>query len=611
MTYRTPRMGANSTPEGTTFRVWAPKARTVELTSDVTGTIGMVRDGDEFSTTVPNLAPGTLYRYLVDGRTAVPDPYARSLPQGVHGPSEVIDPNAFAWSDANWPGLSMNRLSVYELHVGTYTAGGTFASLRAELPTLRHLGVSAIELMPIHAFPGDRSWGYDGVGLFAPSARYGTPDDLRRLVDAAHNQGIGVILDVVYNHLGPEGNYLGALSDQYFTDTHSTPWGDAINYDGPGSRYVRDWAIDNACQWISEYHFDGLRLDAADTLRDDSDLHLMAELSDRVRAITEKPVLLFAEEAWNDVKTAHPRTEGGHGFDAVWADDFHHSVRVHLTGTQEHYYQDYSGAMPELCRGINDGFIYQGEPSTYSGEPRGTLVMDEPASAFLFCIQNHDQVGNRPFGERLHHEVSAERYAVASTLLLFLPQPALIFMGQEFAATTPFLFFSDLGDDLGEAVTEGRRNEFAGFRAFSDPAMKRSIPDPQAEETFKASKVDLLERIMNSGMYTLYRELLALRRDDLCLGGLDRGDLHAEPRGSHMLTVSRVSGDDHRLLVANFGAAAVLDDLAIIDASLILTTTDTRFGGIGAQPTVASAGNYTRVSIPARSALILGGRVVD
>ncbi|MFL5760718.1 MAG: malto-oligosyltrehalose trehalohydrolase [Thermomicrobiales bacterium] len=606
-------LGANLVADGVRFAVWAPKAAKVEVelrgeNSPSFYLLAAASDG-LYLGVIPGIGAGARYRFRLEGNQVAPDPWSRFQPEGVHGPSEVIDPSAFNWTDDSWPGLTMNGLVVYETHVGTYTREGTFKALIGQLPELKRLGIDAIELMPVAACPGRWNWGYDGVDLFAPSANYGHPEDLRRLVDAAHREGLGVILDVVYNHLGPDGNYLRVFSDDYFTNRHQTPWGDAINYDGPNSHRVRDFVIENACYWIREFHMDGLRLDATDAIVDDSPTHVLAEISARAHGASERNIVVIAEEARNDVRTVRPRQTGGYGCDAVWADDFHHELRVYLTGARENYYGNYLGSMELLATAINEGFIYQGEPLLSTGERRGTQVTDEPASAFIFCIQNHDQVGNRPFGERLHHDIDAGRYAVASALLLFVPEPVLLFMGQEFAASTPFLYFTDHEPELGRLVTKGRRREFSDFRAFSDEDMRDSIPDPQAESTFLSSKVDLRERVRNAGIYELYRSLLALRREDSVLAYRERSSVRASPLGAQAIVVHRWHGLDHRLLIANFGAATTLDrevtpglrDLPAGDARVLLDICAQRFSGNGEHISIRG----DQIKLPARSAVII------
>lgn len=558
MNAKTTALGATVLPGGVLFGVWAPKASSVDLIIEGTDTVGRVRldrqhDGIHTGF-VLGLAAGARYQFSVDGGPGAPDPRSKYQPDGVHGASEVVDLGAFTWTDGDWPGIANQNLSIYELHIGTYTEAGTFRSLLQQLDEIKRLGVRVIELMPVAEFPGRWNWGYDGVSLFAPSRAYGRPEDLQQLVDAAHRLGLAVMLDVVYNHLGPDGNYLRVYSDDYFTGRHVTPWGEAVNFDGPGSRAVRDFVIDNAIQWVRDYHLDGLRLDATDTIHDDSETHILAELQAAVRASTDRDVVIIAEEARNEVRTVQPLEEGGYGIDAVWADDFHHELRVILSNAWENYFADYAGSMESLARALNEGFIFQGQEAEFWGGPRGSKVTSEPANAFVIAIQNHDQVGNRPFGERLHHQVNFERYAVASALLMLAPETPLLFMGQEFAASTPFLYFTDHHQELGRLVTGGRRQEFGGFRAFADESAQALIPDPQAESTFLASKLKLEERELHAGAYRLYQRLLAIRHADAVFASQDRSRSRATPLGANAIALHRWQDDDHRLLLANFGA---------------------------------------------------------
>ncbi|MDA8218876.1 MAG: malto-oligosyltrehalose trehalohydrolase, partial [Dehalococcoidales bacterium] len=490
-------MGAEVRPAGVYFRVWAPAARVVEV--EIHGSAGPnyhrldAETGEVLAGLVPDVGAGTLYKYRLDEGQAYPDPYSRSQPEGVHAPSAVVDPTAYEWHDASWQGLSLQGLVLYQCHVGTYTPEGTFAALADQLPEIKKLGVNALQILPIAAFPGSRNWGYDGVDLYAPTANYGGPLEFKRFVDTAHGEGLGVVLDVVYNHLGPDGNYLRAYSPFYFTDRYHTPWGDALNYDGEHSHWVREYVVQNACYWLNEYHVDGLRLDATHAIFDKSPRHILRELSERARASLPpgRQVVLIAEHNGNDVRFLHPPEAGGYGLDLIYADDFHHEMRVILTGEREGYYVDYEGSADNVAKIIQEGFLYQGQLSAYMGRPRGTPTTDEPARQFLYCLQNHDQVGNRAFGERLNHMLGRNLYATASALLLLVPETPLIFMGQEFAASTPFLYFTDHNPELGKLVTIGRREEFKRFSAFSDPERREQIPDPQAEATFLRSKLDL------------------------------------------------------------------------------------------------------------------------
>jgi maltooligosyltrehalose trehalohydrolase len=479
----------------------------VSLESFLDGTFGAL---------VADAKAGDRYRYEIDGGSTFPDPASRFQPEGVHGPSEIVDPRRFPWTDGGWTGVPRNDLVLYELHVGTFTPEGTFAAAARRLPYLARLGVTAVELMPVADFPGARNWGYDGVDLFAPARCYGTPDDLRRFMNAAHASDLAVVLDVVYNHLGPEGNYLSVFSPYYFSDTHANPWGQGFNFDGPNSSMVRQFFIENALHWVHEYHVDGLRLDATHAIIDNDPRPFVAQLAARVKESSARPVYIIAEDHRNLARMIRPEGEGGWGLDGVWADDFHHKVRVALAGDNEGYYRDYTGSMSNLAKTLNQGWHFTGQYSTYLQEPRGTDPTGLPPRRFVFCIQNHDQIGNRALGERLHHQIDLAAYRAASVLLLCAPATPLLFMGQEWAATTPFLYFTDHPEALGKLVTEGRRNEFRHFSAFSDAAARGRIPDPQDEATFRASRLDWCELAHEPHASTLrlYARLLALRRHE-------------------------------------------------------------------------------------------------
>jgi maltooligosyltrehalose trehalohydrolase len=557
-------MGATPTSAGVAFKVWAPAASRVEVElTDPRRCVPLAAQADGvWAAEVDHVRTGDRYRYRLNGELLRPDPYSRSQPDGVHGPSAVADPNAFAWHDAAWRGIQIRRgLVIYQCHIGTATPGGTFDSMIDELPRLQRLGVSAIEPLPIAEFPGGRNWGYDGVDLFAPAHVYGGPEALKRFVDAAHQHGLGVILDVVYNHLGPDGNYLRDFACEYFTDRHQTPWGAAINYDGPGSHRVRKLVIDNARYWLHEYHADGLRLDATHAIFDESNVHVLAELTRAVRASvpSQREVALIAETSENDVRYLRPVEQHGFGFDAVWADDFHHSLRRYLAGDHEGYYADYTGTLDELARCIEQGWLYEGQATRRSGfeTPRGTPARDRPAYQFVYALQNHDQVGNRAFGERLHHQIDPRRYRAASTLLLFLPYTPMLFMGQEFGASSPFQYFTEHDPELGKLVTEGRRREFSAFSAFADPATRERIPDPQAASTFASSKLRVKEAATQPGssLHTLYQKLLELRRTDPVLADPAPERMEARALSDSVLAVRRWQPGQERLLLVNFGDA--------------------------------------------------------
>ena len=604
MTQQRATIGAWPKQGGARFRVWAPAAERVELVLFAGGRPGaahpLERQADGYHTAhIPGLSAGAQYMYRVDGGEPRPDPASRFQPEGVHGPSELVDPAAHPWGDAGWQGVALDDLVIYELHVGAATPEGTFAALIDRLDAIAELGVTAIELMPVADFPGGRGWGYDGVCLFAPARAYGRPDDLRRLVDAAHARGLAVLLDVVYNHLGPDGNYLREFSKGYFTDRHHTPWGDAINVDGPDSRPVRDFFIANALHWAHEYHIDGLRLDATHAIIDDSPTHLLAELAATVRASLPegRRFLLIAENEENDPEIVRP-AEGGApplsddpapvtawGLDGVWADDFHHQVRVALTGERDGYYADYSGTAEDLAATMRQGWFYQGQESAHLGRPRGAPAEGVEPPHFVYCIQNHDQVGNRALGERLSHDVGLDAYRAASALLLLAPHTPLLWMGQEWAASTPFLYFTDHNAELGRLVTEGRRKEFAGFSAFSGEA----VPDPQAAETFERSRLRWEEREQepHRGVLELYRDLLVLRREHPALRDRARVSFEAAAAGGALLLRRQTAEADPLLLVVSLGGPATLDlaeqpRLAGGEWKIYLDSEDERYGGRGA-----------------------------
>jgi maltooligosyltrehalose trehalohydrolase len=528
-----PTLGAVPDGVGTRFTVWAPEARVVEVELRAAGGFDRRRlapAGDGTFTAAFEVGAGTRYRFLVDGRGPFPDPASRSQPDGVHGASEVVDPRTFAWTDASWTGVAIEEAVIYELHIGTFTDEGTFAGAARRLPDLARLGITVVELMPLADFPGDRNWGYDGVSLYAPARCYGRPDDLRRFVDAAHALGLAVLVDVVYNHLGPDGAYHGQFSRFYHADRES-PWGRAMNLDGPHSGHVRRFLIENALHWLCEYHADGLRLDATHALLDGGTPHLVAEITTRVReTVTGRHALVVAEDHRNLAVMIRPPAEGGWGLDAVWADDFHHQVRRRTAGDRDGYYRDYAGTTEDLAATVSQGWFFCGQHSAYLGECRGTSPAGLPPWRFVICLQNHDQVGNRALGERLHHQIPLPLYRAVSALLVLAPETPLLFMGQEWAATSPFLYFTDHESGLGRLVTEGRRREFARFAAFADPGVRERIPDPQAESTFTSSRLRWADRDDEPQASTLryYRALLAARRTD--------PTLHPSSRGSGRVT---------------------------------------------------------------------------
>jgi maltooligosyltrehalose trehalohydrolase len=553
-----PHLGARIAHGWVAFRVWAPRADTVEVflenqPPDCSPLQPLTRSPNGYFHSVLPVQSGDMrYRYRVNHGNFFPDPASRFQPAGVHGPSQVVDLARFPWTDAAWPGPARDDLSIYELHVGTFSPEGTFDGVTRRLPLLRDLGVTAIELMPVGDFAGQRNWGYDGVAPFAPARCYGTPLDLQHLVDTAHGLGLAVILDVVYNHFGPDGNYTGVFSPYYVSTTHQTPWGTCLNFDGPESEPVREFFIQNALHWLGEYHFDGLRLDATHAIVDDGPRHFLAELADRMhREFPNRRIVLIAEDHRNLAHMLRPTAERGWGLDAVWADDFHHAMRRLLAGDHEGYYRDYRGESEELAAALNDGWLYTGQHSTHLGEPRGTDPAGLAPERFVFALQNHDQVGNRALGERLNHQIDLATYRAASAVLLLAPQTPLLFMGQEWAASSPFLYFTDHNPELGRLIAEGRRSEFGHFSAFADPKHRERIPDPQAETTFGQSKLnwDERDRDPHRGTLALYRALLALRRGEPALRAATRATFDATTWDADTLVMRWGGNDGSRLML--------------------------------------------------------------
>jgi maltooligosyltrehalose trehalohydrolase len=564
--------GAECRDDGSVrFRLWAPAARQVELCLEGANNLARFlldrRDHGWFELVTDVAKPGTQYRFRIDDAKEVPDPASRFQPQDVHGPSEVIDPAAFDWQDDAWRGRPWEEAVIYELHVGAFTPSGNFSSVRGRLDYLADLGITALELMPVADFPGKRNWGYDGVFPFAPDSTYGRPEDLKELVESAHKRGMMVLLDVVYNHFGPEGNYLDSYAPQFFTDRHRTPWGNAINFDGPESRDVRDFFIHNALYWLTEYHFDGLRLDAVHAIMDDSTPHILRELADAVRSSVEpdRHVHLILENDRNQAGYLQ-RTEQcqPQAYNAQWNDDIHHALHVLITGERDGYYSDYSDRpVDRLGCCLSEGFAYQGDVSLYrNGQERGERTVGLPPTAFISFLQNHDQVGNRAFGERLTTIADPRAVRAAVAILLLAPSPPLLFMGEEFATETPFLFFCDFEKGLAEAVAAGRRNEFARCARFNDPATRAGIPDPNAAPTFEASRLDWDEPAQprHREWLRFYRQLLKLRCQHIVSRLSDACAVKAgyEVHGDRGLTAHwELPGRSKLTLLANLGTASL------------------------------------------------------
>ncbi|HTU52230.1 MAG TPA: malto-oligosyltrehalose trehalohydrolase [Acidobacteriaceae bacterium] len=569
-------------PDGCRFQLWARRGAKIELvieTDPSRDAIPMSADDDGmYRAYVDSAGPGTRYWFKIDGAGPFPDPASRYQPLGVHGPSQVIAAEEFQWKAKNFRAPSLRELVIYELHVGTFTQVGTFLALIDKLDYLRELGVNAVELMPIADFAGEHNWGYDGVSSYSPAHGYGVPDDFRRFVDQAHAREIAVFLDVVYNHLGPDGAYQSVFAPQFYTKHHKTLWGDGLNFDGDERDKVRTYFIESALAWIYDYRVDGLRADATDTIRDDSEPHFLTELTERVHQTATslgRNVILIAEDARNERKVILPTTQGGHGFDAVWSDDFHHHMRHRLAGDSDGYYRDFDGTTESIATAIRDGWTFTGEYASFHGHRRGTSPKGLSLESRVFCIQNHDQIGNRAFGERLSTQITYAAWCAASALLLLSPEVPLLFMGQEWAAPEPFLYFTDHNEELGRRVTEGRRKEFSHFSAFADIGNHETIPDPQSVGTFLRSKLDWAVRRNGEHAKCLhwYQTLLHIRKQLL------KRAMFQTARALNKQTIEvnwNSASGDFRAVVALEGPTAV-SDLSWRGTTMGLSSEEVRF----------------------------------
>jgi maltooligosyltrehalose trehalohydrolase len=608
--------------QGVHFRVWAPRARTISVVLEGGAGAGSAVEltGEAegyFSGLAAEAKGGSLYRFQIDARESFADPASRFQPEGPHGPSEVIDPAAFEWTDGAWTGPRVERPLLYELHVGTFTREGNWAAAQRRLPHLARLGVSIIEIMPIADFVGRFGWGYDGVNLFAPTRLYGHPDDLRRFVDAAHALGIGVILDVVYNHFGPDGCSLRAFAEAYFAPQHTTDWGEAINYDGADSKHVREYFLANAAYWIEEFHLDGLRLDATQNIYDDSVPHIITEIVQRARAAARTRRLYLVGE--NESQLAwllRDAPAGGAGLDCLWNDDFHHSARVALTGSREAYYTDYRGTPQELISATRWGFLYQGQHYQWQEQRRGTPAYDLLPTAFVHYLENHDQVANSRAGERLHTIVNPGRLRALTALLLLGPATPLLFQGQEFASTAPFLFFADQKPELAESVRAGRKTFLRQFPSLATPESQLTLPDPLIEETFKRCHLDWSECERNVRALALHGDLIRLGREDATLRRPGRAHVHGAvlADAAFVLRFLGEAGDD-RLLLINLGPQLLyapspeplLAPPERASWSLLWSSEAPRYGGSGTPPLEQPDGWH----LPAESAVLLASHIGD
>jgi maltooligosyltrehalose trehalohydrolase len=555
------RFGARPQADGSTeFRVWAPRVRGLEVKVLCDGPRSFPLEaagGGVFEARVPGVAAGADYVYVVNGNER-PDPVSRFQPAGVHGPSRVVAPEAFAWTDEAWKGIELKEYVVYELHTGTFTPEGTFEAVIPKLAHLKSLGITAVELMPVAEFPGARNWGYDGAHLYAPQSTYGGPEALKKLIDACHREGLAFVLDVVYNHLGPEGNYAGEFMPLY-NEAHKSPWGAGLNFDGEGAEGVRRYFVENALYWLTEYHVDALRLDAVHAIADTSERHFLRQLAEEFHAQAAalgRPAFLIAESDLNDVRVIKPAGADGYGIDSQWSDDFHHSLHAVVTKADRGYFADF-GRVEDLAKAISEGFVYCGQHSAFRGKSHGTPSADRPGEQFVVCIQNHDQIANGYWGDRLSRLLRPEQQRVAAAIMLAgAPNVPMLFMGEEWAERAPFLYFTSHTDpELGRAVRKGRMEEYNSFvrEEGETESTIGGFSDPQSEITFVRSKLDweALEKSPHAEMLAFYRDLLAHRRAHPPLSNCDKTRTRVRfDEESRWLTVERGDRSGARAFLA-------------------------------------------------------------
>jgi maltooligosyltrehalose trehalohydrolase len=605
-------------PNETHFRVWAPKAQRVDLVlEDSTAKNSRQRvhaleaeEGGYFFGAA-NAGAGGRYRFRVNNNF-YPDPASRFQPDGPHGPSCIVDPAQFRWTDSRWPGISLKGQIIYEMHIGTFTKEGTWHAAAEQLEELAHIGITVIEMMPVADFPGKFGWGYDGVDLFAPSHLYGTPDDLRAFIDRAHSLGLGVILDVVYNHFGPDGNYLGIFSDDYLIRGNENEWGDAVNFDGSNSEPVREFFITNARYWIEEFHFDGFRFDALHAIRDRSGEYIIGAVGRAARkAAGTRSIILIAENDRQEAKMVRPHSEGGDDLDGMWNDDFHHSAVVALTGRKEAYYGDYRGAPQEFISAANYGFLYQGQALSWRKALRGSSTFGIAQEAFVCFIENHDQIANTGPGERVRFQTSAALYRAMSALLLLGPWTPLLFQGEEFGASSPFMFFADIGDaSVRDAIGKGRAEWLAPFLSLSEEEARKTLPAPDDPEVFARCKLDFSEREKNRQLYDLHIDLLKMRREESRFHQQAPESTDGAVLGTTSFLLRYFSKqDDDRLLLVNFGERQVLHPASeplLAPPSgyrwdMVWTSESPRYGGAGAAVTATKE----QWSLPGEATVVL------
>ncbi|MBV8816205.1 MAG: malto-oligosyltrehalose trehalohydrolase [Verrucomicrobia bacterium] len=558
---------------GTHFRVWSTTSSELivcvssdpELKANRLQVVLTPEEKQYFSGYIPEAKPGDFYKFIIGGRL-LPDPAARAQHDGPHGPSIIVDPDNYTWHDEDWGGVSLETHVIYEMHLGTFTHAGTWAGARERISYLKELGIDVVEIMPIADFTGNFGWGYDGVCLFAPCGLYGERDEAKRFIDECHQAGLAVILDVVYNHVGPDGNYLPFFSPAYFSERYQTEWGKPFNFDGPDSGPVREFFVENAKYWVREFHFDGFRLDATQQIFDASPRHVLAEISAAARETAgNRRLYLVAENEPQCVKLVQSPEEGGYGLDSVWNDDFHHSAIVALTGRAEAYYCDYQGYAQEFLSAAKWGFLYQGQYYSWQKQNRGTWAVGLSPGRFVNFIQNHDQVANSLAGHRIHTLAGAGAVRAMTTLLLLGPWTPMLFQGEEFAAATPFLYFADQPPEIAAKVAEGRAEFLKQFPSLSSPEVAQHLPNPGDQSTFTQCKLNFADLQTNEPVYLLHKHLIALRRSDPVINGRERHFLDGTVYGPHLLILRYFgldSGND-RLMMINFDRDQVVSPAPI------------------------------------------------
>lgn len=603
-------IGAEIIAQGVSFRVWAPKCRDVEVVIGGKSQRLQPEPGGYFHGICADARDGDRYGFRLDhGDQVFPDPASRYQPEGPHGPSQVVDPSVFRWADSGWKGVTRAGQVIYEMHIGTFTPEGTWAAAMERLPHLVDVGITLLELMPVADFSGEFGWGYDGVNMFAPCRLYGTPDDLRRFVDRAHSLGLGVVLDVVYNHFGPDGNYLGQFSSHYVASRHKTDWGEAINYDAEHSAPVREFVRSNAAYWIREFHFDGLRLDATQDVFDDSPKHILVELGEAAReAAGDRTIYLVGENEPQHARLLHPIERGGYGLDALWNDDFHHTAMVALSGRSEAYYSDYRGTPQEFVSSIKWGFLFQGQNYVWQKKRRGMPALHLEPDRFVTFLQNHDQIANSGLGIRSHQFAHPGQHRALTTLMLLGPGTPMLFQGQEFAATTRFYYFASHKPEIAALVHEGRKNFLSQFPSLASKDIQDILPDPNDRKTFEVSRLDWSDVEKNGFAVEMHRDLIALRKADAVLSkqsaNIDGAVLRDDAFVLRYFAEEGCARD--RLLIVNLGSdldlapapEPLLADPEGCEWKVAWCSEDPKYGGLGVPP-VAKDGRWF---LPGRSA---------